>query len=101
MGALALLSLAVVSVFSFVRHVGEVTDNHALRVEITKHRAQVDSLKAVTIILKDSLNTAHHATTKEKIKYVEIIPITYSLPALDSFFSARYGDVHHAEAVRR
>jgi hypothetical protein len=61
-----------------------------LRQQIKDREAKVDSLRSVTVVLTDSLSKKQQVTIKEKIKYYEIKPKSYSFPDLDSLFRARY-----------
>jgi hypothetical protein len=61
-----------------------------LREQIHQREQRIDSLHAVTLQLTDSLQHASQIKIIEKIKYYEIKPKSYSVPALDSFFVSRY-----------
>ncbi len=66
------------------------TDFDKMAKQRVEQLQEIDSLKKISVVLKDSLQIRHEVTTKETIKYYEIKPKSNSVPYLDSMFRARY-----------
>jgi hypothetical protein len=63
-----------------------------LETERADHLHDLDSLKAVAVWFRNSLDTAHKVTVVEKTKYVKLRPVTHTVVELDTILHDRYGN---------